>query len=244
MVNCSVIIPAFNEEAYLKRTIESLNHSILQTEMIAHGEIIVVDNDSTDRTAEIAEQMGVKVIREPVRQIARARNAGASLAKGDFLFFVDADTIVKVDHLQKACQVMIEKKAFAGGALIRFDDHQNKYFLGILIPSFWNWLSKTFRMAAGSFIFCSKEDFNKVGGFPESMYAGEELGFVRRLKKSKRNTGEKFHIIENPPVITSSRKLTWYGNRQMFLFLFLIFLFPITVRFRKLCGFWYKRPSC
>ena len=130
---------------------------------------------------------------------------------------------------------MVQKKAFGGGALIRFDDHQNKFFLGILIPSFWNWCSSTLKMAAGSFLFCRKQDFHEIGGFPETMYAGEELGFVRKLKKLNRHSSEKFHILENPPVITSSRKLKWYGNMQMAFYLALLFCFPLSCAFSRNC---------
>ena len=77
--------------------------------------------------------------------------------------------------------------------MIRFDDHQNKFFLGVLIP-FWNWVSKTFSMAAGSY-FCRKEDFEEIKG-SETMYAGEELEFVRKLKKLNRNSGQKFKILD------------------------------------------------
>ena len=242
-MNCSFIIPAYNEEKFLKKTVESLRKSISGAEIISSEEIIVVDNCSTDRTAEIARNVGVNLVKEPVRQIARARNTGARHAKGDILFFVDADTSIKVDHLTAACEGIIKGKAYGGGALIRFDDHQDKFFLGVLIPAFWNWVSKTFRMAAGSFIFCRKEDFEEIKGFPETMYAGEELEFVRKLKKLNRKSGQKFKILDCEPVITSSRKLSWYGNGQIVFCLFLLLFFPLAVRFRKLCWFWYRRPQ-
>ena len=242
-MNCSFIIPAYNEECFLGKTVKSLRQAIDETEIITSGEIIVVDNCSTDRTAEIVRKMGAILVNESIRQIARARNAGARHAKGDILFFVDADTIVSVEHLREACKCMFDKKAYGGGALIQFDNDQNKFFLGRLIPAFWNWISKTFTMAAGSFLFCRKEDFDKIDGFPETMYAGEELQFVRKLKKLNRKSGQKFKILDCAPVITSSRKLSWYGNGQIVLYLFLLFFFPLAVRFRKLCWFWYRRPE-
>ena len=242
-MNCSFIIPAYNEEKFLKKTVESLRESIAGAKIISSGEIIVVDNCSTDRTAEIAKDIGVNLVNEPVRQIARARNAGARHAKGDILFFVDADTSIEVEHLTVACEEILKEKAYGGGALIQFDDHQDKFFLGVLIPAFWNWVSKTFRMAAGSFLFCRKEDFEEIKGFPETMYAGEELAFVRKLKKLNRKSDQKFKILNCAPVITSSRKLSWYGNGQIVLYLFLLFFFPLAVRFRKLCWFWYRRPE-
>ena len=75
------------------------------------------------------------------------------------------------------------------------------------------------------------------------MFAGEELDFVRKLKKLNRKSDKKFKILDCAPVITSSRKLTWYGNGQILLYLFLLFSFPLAVRFRKLCWFWYQRPQ-
>ena len=242
-MNCSFIIPAYNEEKFLKKTVESLRESIAGAKIISSGEIIVVDNCSTDRTAEIAKNIGVNLVNEPVRQISRARNAGARHAKGAILFFIDADTSIEVEHLTVACEEILKEKAYGGGALIQFDDHQDKFFLGVLIPAFWNWVSKTFRMAAGSFLFCRKEDFEEIKGFPQTMYAGEELAFVRKLKKLNRKSDQKFKILNCAPVITSSRKLSWYGNGQIVLYLFLLFFFPLAVRFRKLCWFWYRRPE-
>ena len=98
MINCSVIIPAYNEEAYLPKTIESLRQSIIASKIIKNAEIIVVDNCSSDRTAEVGENLGVTVVSEPIRQIARARNTGARHAKGGCFFFVDADTSISVEH--------------------------------------------------------------------------------------------------------------------------------------------------
>jgi glycosyltransferase involved in cell wall biosynthesis len=223
-------------------TIDALKGSIKKTTHINKWEIIVVDNNSSDSTASIAKAKGAVVVHEPIRQIAKARNTGANHAHGDFLFFVDADTILRPEHTRQAVNALLSEDVFGGGALVKFDNHKNKFFLGIFIPFLWNWLSKTFRLAAGSFIFCRKEDFISSGGFPETMYAGEELVFVRNLKRLKRKSRQKFLIITDPPVITSSRKLDWHGNWQMAFYLLMLFVFPFAVRFRKLCWFWYKRP--
>ena len=90
--------------------------------------------------------------------------------------------------------------------MIQFDNHQNKFFLGRLIPAFWNWISKTFSMAAGSFLFCRKEDFDKIDGFPETMYAGEELQFVRKLKKLNRKSvrNSKYLIVHQSLLLQGS----------------------------------------
>ena len=86
MSKISVIIPAFNEEEYIQETLSALKHSTL--------EIILVDNGSTDRTVEIAQQEGVKVIKFPVGTIAAVRNKGVSESNGDILVFIDSDVRV------------------------------------------------------------------------------------------------------------------------------------------------------
>ena len=85
----SVIIPAFNEEELLPATLVALREAM--KEINRPGQIIVVDNNSSDATAEIAKAHGALVVFEPKNQISRARNAGAAAATGSFLVFVDAD---------------------------------------------------------------------------------------------------------------------------------------------------------
>ncbi|NOQ78330.1 MAG: glycosyltransferase, partial [Gammaproteobacteria bacterium] len=95
----SVIIPAYNEEEFIEKTLKSVFSCV--SEYVGHVEIIVVDNNSKDNTGEIAASMGAKVVFEPKNQIARARNAGAEQAMGDYLVFVDADTLLEGDILDK-----------------------------------------------------------------------------------------------------------------------------------------------
>jgi len=89
----SVIVPAFNEEKFIARSLRKIKAA---TDAFAatgwDSEIIVCDNNSTDRTAEKARAAGATVVLEPVNQISRARNRGASAATGDWLVFVDADS--------------------------------------------------------------------------------------------------------------------------------------------------------
>src|SRR5436189_280616 len=85
----SVLIPAYNEEAFLARVIESVHHSFAATPDHSY-EIIVCDNASTDKTAEIAAAHGARVVFEPHNQIAKARNTAAKAARGTWLIFLDA----------------------------------------------------------------------------------------------------------------------------------------------------------
>jgi len=92
-VKVSVIVPAFNEERLLPAALAAIRRAAGAFE--ARGwtsELIVCDNNSTDRTADIARSHGATVVFEPLNQISRARNAGAARASGDWLVFVDADS--------------------------------------------------------------------------------------------------------------------------------------------------------
>jgi len=89
----SIVIPAFNEERLLGESLAQIK--VAANVFIKTGwqtELIVCDNNSTDRTAEIARTAGALVVFEPINQIARARNTGASAATGGWLIFVDADS--------------------------------------------------------------------------------------------------------------------------------------------------------
>jgi glycosyltransferase involved in cell wall biosynthesis len=235
----SIIIPAFNEEQFLPRTLKFINEAMLF--LPGRGEVIVVDNNSTDRTAEIAHASGARVIFEPVNQISKARNSGAQAALGKYLLFVDADTIAPRTILESAIRALRTGRVCGGGALIGSDmilGSSAQFMLGT-----WNWVSTTFKLAAGSFMFCLKEGYSAVGGFSEKVYAGEEIFFSRALKRWGRNRGLRFRVLDIERVITSARKLSWHGGRRIARTMLLILVFPLAVRWRSLCGFWYERPE-
>ena len=126
----SIIIPAYNEEKYLLVTLEHIVAALSAVEYAY--EIIVVDNESADRTAEIASQSGTLVIPESVHVIARVRNVGALAASGDILIFVDADTRVPRELFEKILQEMADENCYGGAASVAFDDCKRwwiKYYL-------------------------------------------------------------------------------------------------------------------
>lgn len=238
-IRYSVIIPAYNEESYLPATLESLH---LAMENIPYqGEIIVVDNDSTDRTAEIARGYGARVIFEPFRQIATARNSGAKAATGSQLVFLDADTLLPPPLLKKALNLLENNTCCGGGTLLNFDTQLP--FLARKLVGFWNWLSRTNKLAAGSFIFCLARAFHDVGGFDQTTYAGEEVFLSRKISGWGKKHNLPFTILEEYPVVTSGRKFHWYSSLQIALLLLMFTVFPFALHSRKLCRFWYTRPA-
>jgi glycosyltransferase involved in cell wall biosynthesis len=235
----SIVIPAYNEEQHLPATLLAVRKVMASIE--ASGELIVVDNNSTDATASIAGEMGADiVIFEPHNQIARARNAGAAASKSDFLIFIDADTLVPGETFSYALELLNSGRVAGGGARIVMDQPIAPVVAFILAG--WNSVAGTFGYAAGSFFFCRRDAFTSTGGFDEGVYASEEIWLTKRIKRWGKRRGMKFHIISDPPVETSGRKTNWFSDWEFVLQLGIFFIFPWAVRSKKLCGLWYRRP--
>ena len=240
LLDYSIIIPAYNEEAELPSTLSSIRRAM--EALTLEGECIVVDNNSTDSTTAVARSHGADlVVQEPINQIARARNAGAAKARGRFLIFIDADTRILPELLVEALHRLEETPCVGGGSVIKFESEVSA--LGRIGISLWEHISRFTRIAAGSFIFCRREAFKAVGGYDESLYASEEVRFSRLIKKWGRSNNLDFVILDKAPALTSARKLNWYSGPQILGWIALMILMPLAVRSRRLCSFWYKRPK-
>lgn len=236
-MNYAIVIPAWNEADFLGDTLRSIQQA-MQAVVGHHGDLIVVDNHSTDDTAAIAERAGVRVVFEPINQIARARNAGARAAGGDALVFIDADSAPPAALLQRALDRLDTGRVVGGGAMLAPDKPIDDLARSGL--EFWNRIGRRLNVAAGCFLFVRRDAFDAIGGFDERVYAGEEIFLSRRLKRHGRRRGMRFEIIPEPPVITSVRKLEWYTPMQLARQAALV-LIPGAVFSRFLCGTWYDR---
>ncbi len=237
-IDFSLIVPAYNEEGFIGKTLDSLFAATKDPFNGLRGEIIVVDNNSTDKTAELARSNGAKVVFEKINCIARARNAGAKAASGRYLFFIDADTSAPTALINECLNQFENRKACGGGSSVTFDIELplfGKIFLWI-----WNTAVKYHPMAAGSFLFCRKDAWEQTGGFDETVYASEEIWFSRQLRKWGRKHGYKF-VIVNIPTVTSGRKFSWYSTNRIMLSFMFFAVFPFAVRNKRLCSMWYER---
>ena len=236
-LDLSVIIPAWNEAELLPGTLEALNNALSEADLRA--EVIVVDNASTDDTAAIATAGGAHVVMEPERKIARVRNAGAEVASGRWLLFLDADTRVSRVHLM-AVQSAGTGRLAGAGAPVTLDAPLSRFYaVGMRV---WNALSRRFRVAAGCFVLARADLHHAIGGFDERLYAGDEIGYSRALRREGRRQGLEFRILTVPPVVSSARKVHWYAPWQHLLVLLTFLFFPWAGRFRRLSWFWYRRP--
>jgi glycosyltransferase involved in cell wall biosynthesis len=179
------------------------------------SELIVCDNNSTDRTAEVARAAGATVVFEPLNQISRARNSGAAQATGDWLIFVDADSHPSVELFADVAAAIADGHCLAGGSTVAFADGD---LMPTLVVETWNAISRVTSWAAGSFIFCEAATFRAIGGFSQELYAAEEIDLFRRLKRVARQTDRTIRILHRHPIVTSDRKTRLYAWHELLLF--------------------------
>lgn len=234
----SIVIPAFNEERLLEETLRHVSRAANAFSRAGwRHEIIVCDNNSTDRTAQIARAAGATVVFEPVNQIARARNRGAAAATGDWLLFVDADSHPDAGLFAEVVAAIQSGRCVAGGSTMRLDGGG---FAAKGVTAMWNCASRWRRLLAGSFIFCEAGAFKKIGGFSHELFAAEELDLTRRLKIFAAEAGRELVILHRHPLLTSSRKVRLYTWREHVRFVFrAVFNHQRTVRDREACHAWY-----
>jgi glycosyltransferase involved in cell wall biosynthesis len=218
VVKISIVVPAFNEERLIGDSLAKIKSAAGAFSKIGwETELIVCDNNSKDRTAEIARAADAKVVFEPINQIARARNSGAAAATGDWLLFVDADSHPSAELFADTAAAIRSGKCLAGGATIRMDE---KYFVAGIITRLWNLTSRWKKFLAGAFIFCETAAFRKIGGFSIDFFCAEELELSQRLKKLAKETGKQVVILHRHPLVTSARKMRLYSPWDHLRFLF------------------------
>lgn len=234
----AVIIPAWNEAEYIESSVGSAV-SAMRSQAF-NGQLIVVDNNSTDNTAELAELAGAVVVFEPVNQISRARNAGANGSSARWLVFVDADTVLTAELLERALDLLSSNKVVGGGAWIAPD--RSIAWLAMLSLRGWNRVASLFKLAAGCFVFCRADAFEQVGGFSLKRYAGEELVLSRALRRWGRKKNMGFIIIKQPSIVTSVRKIDWFSGRQL-LSQYVFALIPGAMRSKRAMSTWYDEST-
>lgn len=235
----SVIIPAYNEEHYIGATLENVRQAIQEYERSHHApvEVIVVNNNSADRTEEIAKAHGARVVFEAKNQIAAARNAGGRAARGEVLAFLDADDHMSPNLLSLVNEVMSSGRYVGGGAKVLWDRQS-------LALTFYHGFNNTMRELLGvntGLIYTHKTTFEKMGGFDEKYYAAEEFKFVLTLRKLGKREGKRFAIIRDGHVIKSGRKFDQYGGMVILLGLIAFVLSPWMLRSQKACFYWYGK---
>lgn len=181
-MNVSVVIPAYNEEKLLPRTLETLKH---QTRL--PDEVIVVDASSTDRTAELAKNLGATVISVPKYTIGYSRQTGVEHATGDIVLETDADTELPKDWVERIVKHLEDKKylGYFGGFRIKDGPLWYRFYINVIQP-----ISNTITYALTRIPFATgqnmgfwREEMLAAGGFPKDYKLAEDIEIARRIQR-------------------------------------------------------------
>ena len=209
----SVIIPAYNEEQYLPRLLDSIEVARSNYSGGAAAiEVIVADNDSTDRTAEVAAARGARVVTVKKRRIAAARNGGGHAARGEIVCFIDGDSAVHPQTFD-AIHRTIESGRYVGGATGLTLERKS---LGLLVTYCLGApLALITRMDSGV-IFCRRADFEAVGGYDESRLYAEDLLFLMALRRLGGSRGQRLTRLSSVKALGCTRKFDQFGDWHYF----------------------------
>lgn len=237
-VKVSIIIPAFNEERLLGESLKHVRNAMGGFEKLGlETELILCNNNSTDRTGEIAAAAGAKVVFESINQIGRARNCGAAGATGQWLVFIDADSHPSEELFADVARQILSQEVVAGGSTLRLNGSTRA---ARFITRLWNFISMQTKFMAGSFIFCEATAFREVGGFNNELFASEEIDLSKKLKRYAREQKKRIVILDKHPMVTSDRKLHLYTMGEHFRFMARTILAGgKTLNSREACHSWY-----
>lgn len=212
----SVVIPCYNEEDWVLRAISSVKSQ----DYPGGYEIIVVDNASTDSTAQIASEAGARVVYEEKRGLPSARNAGYKAAKEEIIAYLDADSIAPTNWLRSLTEPFFNKEIIAVSGGFELEKSKKlthrcflKFYYKFCEPIFI-WLAKNIMGTipfAGMNFAVRKSALDLVGGFDDSIpFWGEDIAIPIRLKSAGKMTRIPFRVI------TSARRYNQHGIIKSF----------------------------
>ena len=202
-----MVIPAYNEEKYIGRCLESV-----QKNGVGLFEIIVVNNASTDNTRAIAQSFTrVRVVDEPKKGVNRARQRGLAEARGDIVAFIDADTQMPRQWVARISQLFEKDKKLVcvSGPYIYYDLSRARR---IVVWSFWlilawpTYLVTRYMAAAGNFA-AKKNALTRINGFNQDIeFYGDDTEIAQRLRRVG-----KVKFMQRHYMYSSARRLKAEG---------------------------------
>jgi glycosyltransferase involved in cell wall biosynthesis len=205
----SVVIPCYNEAVLLPRLLTSIDSARRAFSGGSAGvEVIVSDNASSDGTAAIAAARGCRVVSSAIRRIGAVRNAGAAVARGAIVAFIDADSQVHPDTFNVIAAFMTRSDVVGGTTGARMERWSAGIALTYLmfLPLVW-----ATNMDIGV-VFCRRADFETVGGYDESLKFAEDVKFLFVLRRLGRARGSRLVRARAAKVIASTRKFDQFGD--------------------------------
>lgn len=201
MPKISIIIPALNEEKSLPDLLESI-----KDQELTDYEIIISDAGSTDKTIEIAQDYGCRIVKGGMPAVGR--NRGAAVAMGEWLLFLDADVFLSGKFLKFLVEEAEEKKAdVASCAVIPLSDKIIDAIMHDVANAYIQLTQYVYPHAPGFCIFIKKSLHDRIGGFDESLKLAEDHEYIKRAKEHG-----KYKILKRPKIYVSVRRLESDGR--------------------------------
>ncbi len=223
----SIVVPAYNEAAYLGRALDSLLHQ----DFNGRYEVIVVDNNSTDGTAAVAAQYGVTVVKEPQQGVCAARQRGVDCATGEIIISTDADTTQPRDWLRTIDARFAESEtvvAVAGPCRYQDPSWWAKAFPVLL----FGLVAKIYALTGFVFYVSATNIAVRRTAFPgydlKLTQGGDELDLVRRVRRRGHVSWERQNVVT-----TSARRLQRGLLYNIFVSFFVYYLL----------AYWFNRLS-
>ncbi len=206
----SIVIPAYNEEKYLPKTLESISRQSWQ-----NYELIIVDSESEDRTVEIAKSYGAKIVEAPRGNIGLCRKKGAEKASGDFIVSASADTVYDKEWLEKLISPIIDGKKATAGALRIYEPRPleaafTSVFVNCVVPLLY---FVGFPYASADNLALEARFYKKIGGF-RALPTAEEIDLLKRVVKA----GKKVVYVKDAIAYVSPRRIRAWGAFHYLLF--------------------------
>lgn len=205
----SVIIPAHNEERYVKRCIDSVRQSAENSSL--KTEIIVVCNRCTDATEEIALANGARIVRDESRCIALVRNAGIRAAQGRVIVTIDSDNRMTPGTLGEIYDKVTACGYIGGGAPMRFE----RYSFPLKLNDYMCRAGFALTGLYAGIIWAEKSTFDAIGGFADKR-SMEDIATVKLIKKYGRKHGRRFGHLRHNYLINSTRKYDDAGDDWLY----------------------------
>jgi len=206
----SVVVPAYNEETTLINCLFSIEAEADRTRR--PYEIIVVDNNSTDSTATLARDFGVKVVSEPRKGVTRARQTGFEASKYDIVAFIDADSVLPKFWLDYAIQDLDDPRVVAAtGPLVYPDISIFKRSITAIFYIIASVIHMFLPMTTGGNFIVKRSAFIQSGGFDTNIeFYGDDTDIAKKLAKVGKIVFD-FNLF----MYTSSRRMQNEGMIKM-----------------------------
>ncbi len=228
MSSVSIVIPAYNEEKYLPKTLESIKNQTHKAD-----EILVINASSTDDTARAARKLGAKVLTYPKNTIGFSRQMGIISAQSDIVIQTDADAVLPPQWIERIYSYLNNKKYIGYFGGFRITDGPLWYRLYInFIQPFFNTVAYTifrFPFATGQNMGFWRDEALRAGGIPKDFKIAEDMEIARRLQSIGR-----IKFTQSEYVIASGRR----GYEKGILWrIFKVFFFYFFFRNANKVGF-------